>query len=65
MIHDVLYVTLLKVWQVVGYQEVAQGPNVQLEDCEPRYEVEQVLHWRTKSSSARKSEKEYLVLWDN
>ena len=44
---------------------MAQGPNVQLEDCEPRYEVEQVLHWRTKRSSARKSQKEYLVLWKN
>ena len=36
---------------------------MQLEENEPRYEVERILRWRTRKTSRNKSKKEYLVLW--
>ena len=62
-VHDVFHVSLLKPWRAAIYQEIPEELNVQLEENEPRYEVERILHWRTRKTSRNKSKKEYLVLW--
>ena len=36
---------------------------MQLEENEPRYEVEKIQRWRTKKTLRNRSKKEYLVLW--
>ena len=62
-LHDVFHVSLLKPWPTARYQEIPEELNVQLEENEPRYEVERILRWRTRKTSRNKSKKEYLVLW--
>ena len=62
-IHNVFHVSLLKQWRVADYQEITKEPNLQLEDGEPRYEVEKLLRWRTKKISKNRTQKEFLVLW--
>ena len=64
LIHNVFHVSLLKSWRVAGYEEIFEEPNVQLEDSEPRYEVERILRWRTKKLPKKQSVKEYLVSWN-